>query len=108
VRSKADVYHTEPTTKSGEKGKVKSKKSDTLGSRIGKQSGESVESVPKKQKMAMGGGRPVVQRLAKTGCGGDASLFAELLGCHRIISKSVTAKGARGAAYIMQRSDVIS
>jgi len=86
VRSKADVYRTEPTTKSGEKVKLKSKKSDTLGSRIGKQSGESVESVPKKQKMAMGGGRPVVQRLAKTGCGGDASLLPNYLGAIELLA----------------------
>jgi len=56
VRSKADIsqltYCTEPTTKKWKlEKKLKSKKTDTLKS-IGKQSGESGESVPKKKRKA--------------------------------------------------------
>jgi len=48
------IYHTEPTTEKWKTEKLKSKKTDMLTS-IGKQSGESVESVlEKKRKAAVG------------------------------------------------------
>jgi len=58
VRSKADIsdlnqltYRTEPTTKKWKREKLKSKKTDKLRG-IGKQAGESVESVLVKKRTA--------------------------------------------------------
>ena len=48
------IYRTQPTTNRLRKEKLKSKKTDVLGS-IGKQSGESVESVLKKKRKATQG-----------------------------------------------------
>jgi len=48
------IYRTEPTTKKWKNGKTKVKKTDMLRS-IGKQSGESVESVLEKKRKAMVG-----------------------------------------------------
>jgi len=48
------IYCTEPTTKKWKNGKTKVKKTDMLRS-IGKQSGESVESVLEKKRKAMVG-----------------------------------------------------
>jgi len=45
------IYRTEPTTKNGKTEKLKSKKTDMFRG-IGKQSGESGESVLKKKKKA--------------------------------------------------------
>jgi len=45
------IYCTEPNSRSGKTGKLKSKNTDMLRS-ISKQSGESVESVPEKKRKA--------------------------------------------------------
>jgi len=61
VRSKTDIiYRIEPTTKSVKRKKLKSKKTDMLRS-IGKQSGESVESILKKKITA------TVERICRKG-----------------------------------------